>query len=319
MSSRVQRVARLGAVAVVAAVVVLLVTSPGGPGSPSSSGDPGDSPPPVPDPSAARYDSDVGATRTRGATGAPGRREARVLPQAYTCPEHPTAHHMQLDGGRVDYWLCMHHPREDIYISLLLLDGKIFEQSKVNVYLKLLQDRKPAVTVLDLGANLGYFAVLAAALGHRTIAVEPMPHNFALLRASTELNGLQDRLRLVNKAGAPTEDAAPLHICSDPQNQGDSAVVPGGHVHADGRRCHTVETTTLNRVLADEGAAPMLLKTDTQGYDAVILDATRGGAALWRVPPAVILLEWEPKRMRRVSDADPLAFLRGIHNRGYVV
>ena len=236
------------------------------------------------------------------------------------CPEHPEPHRMTLADGRVEYWLCLHHTREDIYVSLVLFDGKVFEPTKVAVYLQLLQGRTPPVTVLDLGANIGYFAVLAAALGHRTIAIEPMPHNFQLLKASAELNGFGGRMRLVNNAGGPREDMAPLVICSDPVNQGDSAVVaPGEEAQKDGRRCHTIPVVTLNKVLADEPEPPMMVKADTQGYDALIMDGDQGGAALWKTPPAVILIEWEPERIKRVSGVDAVVFLRSIYNRGYTV
>ena len=48
---------------------------------------------------------------------------------------------------------------------------------------------KPGMTVLDLGANIGYFSVIAAALvsddGH-VYAFEPMPQNFVRLRKNLE-------------------------------------------------------------------------------------------------------------------------------------
>jgi len=45
------------------------------------------------------------------------------------------------------------------------------------------------MTFLDVGANIGYFTLWAAALGHKVIAVEPMKKNIAQLRASVCLNG----------------------------------------------------------------------------------------------------------------------------------
>ena len=234
------------------------------------------------------------------------------------CPEYPSPKHMLLENGQVDYWLCMHEPREDIYISLFLFDGKLFEDSKTHIYLQLLH-KTPSVTVLDLGANLGYFAILAAAMGHHVIALEPMPHNFRLLEASTALNQFGARVRLINKAGGPTDDLPPLQICANPTNQGDSAVYPPGQAPP-GHRCHEVAVTTLNAILKDEPEPPMLVKSDTQGYDAFIMDPDRGGSALWSTtPPAVVLLEWEPQRIRVATGVDPVAFIRRIHTLGYVV
>src|SRR5438105_4428726 len=43
---------------------------------------------------------------------------------------------------------------------------------------------RPGKTVLDLGAHLGSFALVAAVLGCRVLAVEACPRNAELLRAS---------------------------------------------------------------------------------------------------------------------------------------
>jgi FkbM family methyltransferase len=46
--------------------------------------------------------------------------------------------------------------------------------------------------VLDLGAHLGTFSLLAASLGHPVVAVEASPRNAELLRASAAANGFTD-------------------------------------------------------------------------------------------------------------------------------
>jgi FkbM family methyltransferase len=49
---------------------------------------------------------------------------------------------------------------------------------------------KPDVTVLDIGANLGYFTVLMGAMGCRVQAFEPFPRNFELLQRNIAENKL---------------------------------------------------------------------------------------------------------------------------------
>lgn len=54
--------------------------------------------------------------------------------------------------------------------------------------------------VLDLGAHVGTFALLAAALGAHVTAVEASPGNAELLRAATQANDASDRMTIVQAA-----------------------------------------------------------------------------------------------------------------------
>jgi len=69
---------------------------------------------------------------------------------------------------------------------------------------KLLQDwLQPGMTFVDLGAHIGYYALLAArAVGARgrVYAFEPEPSNYALLNRNVEANGYDDVVTGVPKA-----------------------------------------------------------------------------------------------------------------------
>jgi FkbM family methyltransferase len=58
---------------------------------------------------------------------------------------------------------------------------------------------KPGMTVFDIGANIGFFAVAAANLvGHagKVVAFEPNPAVVARLKENVEMNGLSDGLKI---------------------------------------------------------------------------------------------------------------------------
>lgn len=57
--------------------------------------------------------------------------------------------------------------------------------------------------LLDIGANLGWFSLQAAAAGFSVLAVEPMPHNQGAFRRTLSENpDLAARITLIPKVGA---------------------------------------------------------------------------------------------------------------------
>jgi FkbM family methyltransferase len=70
-------------------------------------------------------------------------------------------------------------------------------------------------TVIDIGANIGTFSVLAASLGARVIAVEPDAQNMALFRRNITLNGLSSSILPIHAAVADREGDVELHIAEE--------------------------------------------------------------------------------------------------------
>jgi FkbM family methyltransferase len=64
----------------------------------------------------------------------------------------------------------------------------------------LLLNIAPGNRVLDLGAHVGTFALLAAALGANVTAVEASPGNAELLEAATQANSASDRVTIIQAA-----------------------------------------------------------------------------------------------------------------------
>ncbi|MBE7210453.1 MAG: FkbM family methyltransferase, partial [Gluconacetobacter diazotrophicus] len=86
-----------------------------------------------------------------------------------------------------------------------------YERDVTAVFRRLL---RPGMGVLDLGANIGYFALLSAAVvgpEGLVVAVEPNPDNVRLLEASRRRNGFEQRLRVVQAAGAREPGTLVLH------------------------------------------------------------------------------------------------------------
>ena len=65
--------------------------------------------------------------------------------------------------------------------------------------------------VLDVGANIGLYTMLAAKRGARVFAIEADPLNAALLRHNVRLNGFEDRVTILEMAATDVEETVPLY------------------------------------------------------------------------------------------------------------
>jgi FkbM family methyltransferase len=142
------------------------------------------------------------------------------------------------------------------------LDAFIVRENAGKMYARL--QLQPSDTVLDVGANIGAFAVLHAGQVNRVIAVEPEPENLALLRCNTELNGC-DNVTIVPRfvTGAPVDFPIKLYL-NVRQNRGaHSAYVKRGRVAVD------VLTVTLDQLI--ETYHPTVAKIDVEGAEYEML------------------------------------------------
>jgi FkbM family methyltransferase len=113
--------------------------------------------------------------------------------------------------------------------------------------------------VLDVGANLGIYTLLAAKRGARVFAVEADPANAAALRHHVELNGFTDRVTVFEMAA--TESAKTIAFYRNPRNTGGSNLFRG-------QPAGTVEGKTLDSL----NLPPIdICKMDIEGSELMAL------------------------------------------------
>ena len=83
----------------------------------------------------------------------------------------------------------------------------------------------PGAIVLDIGANIGIYTLLAAKRGARVFAIEADPDNAKTLRHHVELNGYNDRVTVLEMAATEAEQTMTLY--RDPTNSGHSNLYSG--------------------------------------------------------------------------------------------
>lgn len=83
----------------------------------------------------------------------------------------------------------------------------------------------PGCAVLDVGANMGIYTLLAAKRGAKVFALEADPQNVELLRHHVHLNGFDDRVTILHMAASDRD--RPLTLFRSPGNSGHSNLFEG--------------------------------------------------------------------------------------------
>ncbi len=196
------------------------------------------------------------------------------------------------------------HEENDRHVSERIATEGIWEPFETELICALLRahiDSSGEALFVDCGANLGWYSIVAAALGAHVVAFEPMPNNAALLRSNIEHNGFGGRVEAHEIALGEYPGTGSLRLSVD--NQGDHRLVVENRSAPESPRATVdVAVRRLDDVLA--GRIPSLLKLDTQGSEVAIL---RGAQDALNGSLPTILLEFWPYGLTRCgANADEL-------------
>ncbi len=147
---------------------------------------------------------------------------------------------------------------------------------------------RPGTLVFDVGANIGAYTVLFAqwtGAAGRVVAFEPSPPSIAGLREQVRLNGVSDRVEIIEAAVSQSPGSAAFD-CGGAS--GTNALVPDAESGADVIR---VETTSLDAFCAARGIYPSIVKIDVEGAE---LDVLRGGRETLARPGVDVFVEFHP-------------------------
>jgi FkbM family methyltransferase len=164
---------------------------------------------------------------------------------------------------------------------------------------------RPGMTVLDVGAHVGYHSLLAAqAVGStgRVISFEPSPGNFALLTENISLNKLSKIIRAENAAVADYSGELDLYLSS--YNTGDHRIYStlsdddqvfnaGAH-----RQSVRVAVLTLDDYLSQHDISRVdMVKIDVQGAEMGVLAGMK--KTLLSNPQLLLFTEFWPHGLSR--------------------
>ena len=145
---------------------------------------------------------------------------------------------------------------------------------------------KSGMTVYDVGANVGYYSLLASlviGMEGKVFSFEPLPENISYLKKHIELNNLKN-VKVIDRA--VNDKFSKLRFTF-----GDNR--SAGHISNEGEI--EIETTSLDEFIKEGNPLPDLIKMDIEGaeYDALV-----GAKELVKTKKPVIFLATHSNELR---------------------
>jgi len=187
----------------------------------------------------------------------------------------------------------------------------VYEQDVTGLFKALVLE---GMTVVDLGASLGYYALLASSLvgaSGRVYAFEPEPESHSYLLRNIDLNDCCN-VRVVEKA-VSDKGGDQTFILSSRRSVGPI----GGFLSSDSRTCGSVvvQTTSLDDFFEKQGWPGIdLIKVDIDGSEGWALHGMREVSS--RNPQMQLIMEFDPDRIRQ-SDNRPEILAATIQDLGF--
>ncbi|MBL7045406.1 MAG: FkbM family methyltransferase [Parcubacteria group bacterium] len=181
---------------------------------------------------------------------------------------------------------------------------EVFSPGEVKV---LKETLKPGMTFVDVGANVGYFTLLAARLvgeGGSVYAFEPEDENFELLERNIKENGYQN---VVLEKKAVSDKRGELTFYIDPKN-----LCAHSLVAKDGQKEVRVEAVVFDEYFKDLQID--VVKIDVEGAEPQVL---KGMTETLKRKPTLIV-EFYPEGLKNAGQ-DPMGYLEYIVSLGYTL
>lgn len=177
-------------------------------------------------------------------------------------------------------------PRHD-YVQWQMLSNRAWERPVEELIGEISRGSR---LVFDVGANIGYFSLLAAsrmAPGATVVAFEPFPPNFDLLRKNVLMNGFDGIVRCENLAASAAPGAVRLHHGDGDSNYGTPSMLDRGGA---GGRPIEVGATSLDAYRDEHfpGEVVDLVKVDVEGGEFEVLLGMEAGLRAGRYGKIIV-------------------------------
>jgi FkbM family methyltransferase len=196
----------------------------------------------------------------------------------------------------------------DRFLAIIFWKYSVLEGFESKYILNII---KPGWTVLDIGANIGYYTVQFAKKvksNGKVIAVEPFDNNLHLLNKNIKLNQIHN-VEIIPKAISSKSGIAKLYISEG--HAGDHRI----YNTINGRKTVPIETITIDDLVHKRDRVD-LIKMDIQGAEHFALDGMK--QTLSKNPKINIVTEFSPSMLRE-SGGNPEKFIDFFIEKGFLI
>lgn len=162
--------------------------------------------------------------------------------------------------------ICLYDSKYDVFVSKQIRELGIWEGHIVDQFQKVLS-MDSYLGVIDIGANLGQYSLIAAKMGHNVLAVEPWKGSLERFREAANMAGIKDKITVLTNVISDERSRVCLKTTGDNQ----------GNVHIDMNReesynmrlksCNSSNSVYLDDLLPYINFQRAVLKLDIQGFE----------------------------------------------------
>jgi len=189
---------------------------------------------------------------------------------------------LNLDGVSSPIVMSLHGSEDQV--SREIIEQGIWEAYETSIVIRRL---KPGAVFVDVGANIGYYTLLASTLVGETgqvLAIEPEEKNFDLLRKNSEEHE-GTNIRLFNVGLSNVEGDTTLYLSE--HNLGDHRIFD-----EESRTGQNIQLVPGDQLLMTEHRHIDFLKIDTQGAEAHVVEGLQETIASNRDHLDIIIEFW---------------------------
>jgi FkbM family methyltransferase len=192
----------------------------------------------------------------------------------------------------------------------LMMRGERFDSFLVGLYDAML---RPGMNVVDVGANIGFTALIAARQvgeGGRVFAFEPNPYNYDFLVSNIRENGAGNIMPL-QKAAA--DAAGEIEMFLYPHRRSGSA---RGRIYRpeNGWQSIAVEAITIDEFCEKNDVSVGFVKIDVEGAEEKVVRGME--RTIDRNPSLAIVMEFSPQMLTQAGSS-PASFFDRVQQKGF--
>ncbi len=177
------------------------------------------------------------------------------------------------------------HDDPDIFVSDQIVKHGIWEPCETNLFCQLIQSGD---TVLDIGANIGYYTSIASRLvgpGGKVYAFEPESRNFEILEWNVENSDIRNTV-CINQAVANYVGETTLYL--SPENLGHHSFLDSINFN----ETQAVTVSSTEEYFLENSGKIDLIKIDVEGAEQAVLDGMQETLRRNRVHIKLIMEFW---------------------------